>query len=112
MKTILVYITAPDRDEAVKIAETLVSKKLAACANILNGVNSVYHWKGKIEKSEESVVIVKTTSELLEELTSETLKIHSYECPCVTSFEISGGNENFLRWIEESVKKNQVSRKK
>lgn len=112
MKTILVYITAPDRDEAVKIAETLVSKKLAACANILNGVNSVYHWKGKIEKSEESVVIVKTTSELLEELTSETLKIHSYECPCVASFEISGGNENFLRWIEESVKKNQVSRKK
>ncbi|MBN1619950.1 divalent-cation tolerance protein CutA [candidate division WOR-3 bacterium] len=108
MKALLIYITASDKEEAVKIAESLVSKKLAACANIIEGVDSVYHWKGKVQRSKESVVIAKTASELLDDLTSEIIKIHSYECPCVAAFEISGGNESFLKWIDESVEKNQV----
>lgn len=105
MKTILVYMTTENIAEAEKISKALVSKRLAACANIIDGIKSFYHWKGRIENSKEAVIIAKTTSDLLEPLTSEVKKLHSYECPCITAFEISGGNEDYLSWITESVKK-------
>jgi periplasmic divalent cation tolerance protein len=98
-----VYITAPNKKEATKIAEVLVSEKLAACCNIVK-IDSVYWWKGKIEKSKEYGIFAKTKKSLVEKIIKRVKEIHSYCVPCVVSFDIEKGNEDFLNWIEKSTK--------
>lgn len=99
MKTKLIYVTAAGRAEAEKIAETVVTERLAACANILDGVTSVFHWDGKICRENETVLILKTTEEKAEVLTARIKELHSYECPCIVILPIEGGNPAFLDWI-------------
>jgi len=98
-----VYITAPTKKEAKRIAEVLVSEKLAACCNIFK-IDSVYWWKGKIEKSEECGIFAKTKKSLVEKIIKRVKEIHSYSVPCVISFNIEKGNKDFLNWIEKSTK--------
>jgi periplasmic divalent cation tolerance protein len=98
-----VYITAPNKKEATKIAEVLVSEKLAACCNIFK-IDSVYWWKGKIEKSKEYGIFVKTKKSLVEKIIKRVKEIHSYSVPCVISLDIEKGNKDFLKWIEKSTK--------
>jgi periplasmic divalent cation tolerance protein len=104
MKPYLIYITAPDRAEAEKIAETVVTEHLAACATVLDGVRSFFHWKGKLCREEETVVILKTIEARSAELTARIKELHSYECPCIAALPIEGGNKEFLDWIEESTR--------
>jgi len=104
MKTVMLYITAKDIAEARKIAETLVKERLAACANILGGINSVYRWKGKIEKSKETLLTAKTKASLVKRAVACVRKLHSYECPCIVSFVIDKGNPDFLKWICDETK--------
>jgi len=98
-----VYITAPTKKEAKRIADVLVSEKLAACCNIFK-MDSVYWWKGKIEKTGEYGIFAKTKKSLVEKIIKRVKEIHSYSVACIISFDIEKGNKDFLNWIEKSTK--------
>ncbi|MBI5415154.1 divalent-cation tolerance protein CutA [Candidatus Peregrinibacteria bacterium] len=102
------YITTKDSSEAEKIGRHFVESKLAACVNIFPKMKSIYRWKGKIASADEAVLIVKTKTELVPKITEEVKKLHSYECPCIVSIPIEGGNEEFLRWIQESITNDEL----
>ncbi len=103
MAQTLIYVTAGSRDEALIIARELVNSRLAACANILAGTTSVYHWEGKVCEESEVSLILKTRDHLVERLVEKVRDLHSYDCPCVVSLPISGGNAAFLDWIDSET---------
>lgn len=103
MKTKLIYVTTASSDEARHIAETVVCEHLAACANILDGVTSIFHWDDKLCRETEAVLILKTTEERADELTERIKALHSYECPCIVALPIDGGNADFLQWVQSNV---------
>ncbi len=102
-----VYITTKNRDEALKVASAIVEEKLAACANIIDGMESVYQWEGNIETSKECVLILKTSYSNVSRLTKRVKELHSYEVPCVISINLAEqeGNEEYLDWMIRSVQK-------
>lgn len=95
----LVYVTAADIEEAQVIGRAMVEARLAACANILPEMVPVFRWEGEIGEGSESVVILKTTRERVEDLIAAIEEIHSYECPCAVVLPIVGGSKAFLDWI-------------
>jgi periplasmic divalent cation tolerance protein len=97
--TRLIYITAENTDEARAIGRALVEARLAACANVLGPMTSIYRWEGVVQEGEEAVLIAKTTAALVEALTAKVQELHSYECPCVVALPVEGGNPAFLDWI-------------
>lgn len=99
MDTVLVYVTAKDEAEAKMIAGTAVKERLAACANILGGIESVYRWQGRLCEDRETAMILKTSAERKPELVERIKQLHSYECPCVVCLPIADGNTDFLNWI-------------
>jgi len=99
MKVVLVYVTAPDHATARRLARCIVKSRLAACANLLPAIESIYWWKGRIEAASEIALILKTRAPLVPRLTAELLRLHPYECPCVVALPLLGGNPAFLRWI-------------
>ena len=99
MTAMLMYSTAPTKDEAHRIARTVVDERLAACANVIAGVTSIYWWEGSVQEDVEAVIIMKTRADLVEALTSRVRDLHSYQCPCVVAVPITGGNAEFLQWI-------------
>ncbi|MCA1907563.1 MAG: divalent-cation tolerance protein CutA [Magnetospirillum sp.] len=101
---ILVYVTAPDGEIAVALAKTMVEQRLAACANILGPITSVYWWDGKVNTEGEVGLILKTRQSLVPELTAALRQAHTYECPCVVALPITGGNPDFLAWIAAETK--------
>jgi len=102
---IVVLITAPNEEEGVKIAHSLVSEGLGACVNIVKDIRSIYTWKGKIEDESEVLLIIKTRFELFEKLCKRAKELHSYEVPEIIALPIVSGSESYLRWIEESTGK-------
>lgn len=104
MKYYLVYITSSSKEEGAKIARILLEGRLIACANIYEGVDSLYWWEGKIEEGREAVIIAKTTEERLDKVIAKVKSLHSYSCPCVLAYNIDAGNPDFLKWIEEETK--------
>ncbi|MDE0184966.1 MAG: divalent-cation tolerance protein CutA [Candidatus Poribacteria bacterium] len=104
MEYVIAFVTTPTVEEAKRIAESLVERKLAACVNVIPQVDSYYWWNGKIESDQEAKLVIKTKSELMEELIESVRKLHSYEICEVTSVPIVGGNADYLKWIDENVK--------
>jgi periplasmic divalent cation tolerance protein len=102
-KYIAVFVTAANISEAKKIAAEVLHNKLAACANIVKGVESSYWWRGKIEKSYEAMVIMKTRGRLMKKLTLAVKKVHSYSVPEIIAVPIASGSPDYLKWIDESV---------
>lgn len=100
MKHAFVYVTAPDRTVAARLARHAVDTRLAACANLVPRIESVYRWKGRVETATESALILKTRMALVPRLIAAIRKIHPYECPCIVTLPIAGGDPDFLRWIE------------
>ena len=101
-----IYITTKDRSEAEKIARVLVEEKLAACANIIDNMSSVYRWEGNVVTDNECILVAKTSYSNVHPLTKRVKEIHSYEVPCVISLKISEqeGNPEYLNWLVNSVK--------
>lgn len=95
----LVYITTASAEEAAEIGRMLVEERLAACANLLGPIASIYWWEGKLQHEEEAALIVKTTEALVERLVERVKQAHSYTCPCIVALPIVGGNQEFLDWI-------------
>ncbi len=92
-------MTAKDREEAKRIGTAIVVEKLAACVNIIDGMNSLYFWEGTLCDEREAVLIAKTTEALLPRLVDRVKQLHSYRIPCIVAMPITGGNRDFLRWI-------------
>ena len=104
MKLNLVYITAKNKEEARKIGKELLKARLAACVNIVDKMNSLYWWEGKIQDDNEAVLIAKTKESLVKELVEKVKSIHSYSCPCIISLPILDGNKEYLDWLEKETK--------
>jgi periplasmic divalent cation tolerance protein len=102
-RLVVVFVTAPSVREAKNIASAVLNKKLAACANMLNGVYSHYWWKGKIEHSREVLIIMKTRQNMFKRLAAEVKKNHSYEVPEIIALPIVAGSAYYLEWIDESL---------
>jgi len=95
-----IYITTKDAEEARRIGRTLVEERLAACVNILDGMNSMYWWEGKVQDEREAVLIAKTKESRAPELIARVKALHSYSCPCVVAMAVVAGNPDFLDWVE------------
>ena len=104
MKTNIIYITAGNMDEARTIGKDLVSNRLAACVNIIDNINSMYWWEGKIQDDREVIVIAKSRESLVPNLIERVKSLHSYSCPCVVSLPILDGNKAFLDWIVDETR--------
>jgi len=100
----VVFVTAGSAAEAERIARALVEEELAACVNLLSPIRSIYRWEGKVEQSDEVLLVAKTTAESFERLRARVVELHSYECPEVVGWSIEKGHEPYLRWIEASVR--------
>ncbi|HWN08527.1 MAG TPA: divalent-cation tolerance protein CutA [Pyrinomonadaceae bacterium] len=100
---IVVFITAPNKDEAARLAEMLVEKRLAACVQILPGLESVYRWQGQIERQAEVLLIAKTFSGKFDYLSREVTALHSYETPEIVAVPIVNGSRPYLAWLKASV---------
>jgi periplasmic divalent cation tolerance protein len=98
----LVFITWPDLDAARAAARVLVGEKLAACANLIPAVESIYRWEGQVETAGEVLMIVKTTGERFAELAARVRTLHRYEVPEIVTFPLSDGLPAYLRWVAES----------
>ncbi len=100
----IVLVTCASVGEARRIGRSVVEKKLAACTNILAGVESIYRWKGKVERAREVLLVMKTTAARLRELESEVKHLHSYEVPEFVVLPIVAGSEEYLEWLGKSVR--------
>jgi periplasmic divalent cation tolerance protein len=95
----VVYVTAGNEAEALRIGRAVVEERLAACANAIPGMRSLYWWEGRVQEANETVLILKSTEAMLEKLTRRVRELHSYELPCVVALPIAGGNPAYLEWI-------------
>ena len=100
---IVVLMTAGSHDEAMRIAEALVEKRLAACVQILPGMDSIYLWEGRIERSSETLIIAKSTQDKFEDLETAVLSLHSYDTPEIVALPITAGSTPYLEWLSKSV---------
>ena len=100
---IVILCTCGSPDEAEKIARELVSQRLAACVSIVAGVRSLYRWKGAIEDSQETILLIKSTRELFPRLKSELARLHNYEVPEIIALPVVDGAEPYLAWMDAEL---------
>ncbi len=100
MECFWIYVTAADGEEAGRLARQIVGERLAACANVLGAIRSVYWWEGRLCDGEEVALVFKTTSDRRDPLVERLGQLHSYECPCIVCLPVAGGSQDFLDWIE------------
>ena len=101
---LMVYITAATMAEAEALADALITRRVAACVNILGSIQSRYEWKGVVEKSTEVAMVAKTTRQQFPVLKEVITSLHSYECPCIVAWPITDGHAPFLAWVKQSVR--------
>lgn len=100
----LILTTAGSRDEARRIAEALVDRRLAACVNVVPGILSIYRWKDKREEADEWMLLIKTTGAAFERVRDAIKEMHSYDLPECLCLAIEDGSGEYLNWLAESVK--------
>jgi len=100
---LIVFVTTANNDEAARIAEALVSERLAACVNIVARIESIYRWEGKVARDTEALMVVKTTDERYPELERRVNELHSYDVPEVAAVRIERGSEGYLSWLRDAV---------
>jgi len=96
----LIYMTTESEAVAERIGRALVGERLAACINIVAGMRSMYWWDGAVHQSDEAILIAKTQRSLVNQLIERVRELHTYDCPCIVSLSIDGGNPAFLNWID------------
>jgi periplasmic divalent cation tolerance protein len=101
---IQVTTAAGSRKEAEKIAEAIVAARLAACAQVIGPVSSVYWWEKRVEKAEEWLCLMKTRRDLFGALSDEIRKLHSYSVPEIIATPIIEGQPDYLRWLADETR--------
>jgi periplasmic divalent cation tolerance protein len=100
---VIVLVTTSNEQEAEKIIRRLLDEKLIACANIISPVSSHFHWSGKIEKTEECLVLMKSREDLFEKLAETVKSLHSYEVPEILALPIINGSKTYIDWLESCL---------
>src|SRR5438045_3421451 len=100
---LIVLVTARNTDEASHLADALVGSRLAACVNIVSGIESVYRWEGRVARDSETLMIIKTTDDRYTEIEQQIKALHSYTTPEVIAIRIECGSAAYLKWLGESV---------
>ncbi|MCX7824115.1 MAG: divalent-cation tolerance protein CutA [Verrucomicrobiae bacterium] len=99
----VVFVTAGSRREARKLAQTLLERRLAACASIVPGVESHYWWQGKVDCSREWLLVMKTRRSRFRALRRVVKQLHSYQVPEIIAVPLAAGEAAYLRWIDASL---------
>ena len=101
---VIVLVTCAGKMEAKRIARSVVEARLAACVNVLSApVESIYRWKGKVERAREVLLVIKTSKKRLRALQAAVARMHSYHVPEFIALPIAAGSKAYLSWLEESV---------
>jgi periplasmic divalent cation tolerance protein len=98
----LILISVPDKKTATRLSDILLSDNLVACINVIPGVESIYKWQGKTEKSKESLLILKTKKSLAKRIIQTVKNNHPYKVPEIISLAIDSGSKDYLNWIKDS----------
>lgn len=102
--TLVVLITTPTRDEAAHLARTLVEERLAACVNVVPGIQSFFYWEGRMNEEAESLLLVKTERDRYQALEARVKELHSYTVPEILAIPIERGSASYLDWVHQHVK--------
>ncbi len=102
-KYLLVLTNLPDRETAISLAQTLVDKRLAACANVMDGCSSIFRWQGEVQAEREIPVLIKTRADRFESLQQEILAHHPYELPEIIAVPVEAGFQPYLDWVSAEV---------
>ena len=100
----LILTTTGSKEEAERIAHTLVQERWAACVNILGPMRSVYRWEGNVDSAEEFLLLIKTTASAAAQVQARVRELHSFELPEIVEVNVEGGSATYLKWIADSVK--------
>ncbi len=103
MNKVVVFITAASKKEAKKISNELLKQRLVACCNLIDKIESIYWWKGKIESSKEVLILAKTDKDKLKRLEKLVKKIHSYDVPEIIALSLQWSQKDYLRWLNENL---------
>lgn len=101
---LVVLVTAPTAEAAAELGRALVSERLAACANLVPGLRSIYWWEGKVQDEPEVLLLLKTTRARFEALRDRVLALHPYQVPEVVALPVEVGSAAYLEWIAASVR--------
>lgn len=110
MAEIMVFVTTASEEEAWTIARQLVDARLAACANIIGGIRSVFSWEGKVADEREALMILKSHADRFDELSNKIKSLHSYSVPEVIAFPISHGLPEYLQWVRNMTRSDSSAR--
>jgi periplasmic divalent cation tolerance protein len=102
---LVIFTTCGSAKEAEKIADLLLRKKLAACANIIPRIESKFWWQGRIDCAKEALIIIKAPARNLRRIEKEIKRLHSYELPEMIALPVAGGSKEYLEWIDKSAGK-------
>lgn len=102
-QALVVQVTAPTSEVAAQLGRTLVEERLAACANIVPGLRSIYRWQGAVHDDAEVLILIKTTAAAQARLTQRIVELHPYETPEVIAMPIVAGSDMYLRWLSDQV---------
>jgi periplasmic divalent cation tolerance protein len=97
---LIIFVTTASEQEAATIGKALVEERLAACANIIPAIRSIYRWKEVVWDKGESLIIIKSRADLFERLRNRVKELHSYEVPEITALKLEKGDPAYLQWIE------------
>ncbi len=101
---VVILVTASSEEEARSISDRLVAQRKAACVNIVPRVHSLFWWQGEIDSADEALLIIKSKSSLLDEIVTTVKELHSYDVPEVIALPISGGNPDYLDWMQAELR--------
>jgi len=101
--SLVIYCTCPDPATAERIAEALVSERLAACVNLVPGLTSIYRWQGQIQRDNEWLLIIKTRNTIYPLLETRIRDLHPYAVPEIIALPIQAGSAAYLDWIVDST---------
>ena len=102
-KVLIVLVMASSRKEAERIGQAVVKEKLAACVNILSAVTSIFRWQGKVQRSREALLILKTTERRYPALERLIRSMHSYEVPEIIAVKVEKGLSQYTAWVEQET---------
>lgn len=104
MDVYFVYVTCASVEQAEQLGEAAVAEKLAACANILPAMRSIYFWQGELQRDQETVLLLKTSEARLSALRQRLAALHSYDNPCIVDWPLADGAPAYLQWVRDNTR--------